>query len=109
MKLEIEFHFKFEIMQMKNNEADQIETWESSASTLLENVKATGLTVEIFKTDVHNEQVANQLIKDLHQLFPAFKINFDLHDCDKILRIAGEENITDSVTDFITSKGYICQ
>ena len=46
--------------------------------------------VEIFKTNVHDILHAEQIIDLLNHHFPAFMINFDLHDCDKILRVKGE-------------------
>lgn len=94
---------------MINSESSQLESFEESGLIGFNFLKPPVFTVEIFKTDVQNEIQANQLIKDLYHLFPTFKMNFDLLDCDKILRIAGEAIITDSITDFITSKGYICQ
>jgi hypothetical protein len=43
-------------------------------------------TVEVFKTNVGNQRTANHL-KLLLERLPACKINFDLEDCDNILRI----------------------
>ena len=43
--------------------------------------------VEVFKTNVSNQHLANRIITDLNQLYPNYRINFDLEDCDKILRI----------------------
>ena len=43
--------------------------------------------VEIFKTDVSTISDANFIIKELRRHFPSFRINFDLNDCDKILRL----------------------
>ena len=43
--------------------------------------------VEVFKTDVNNIQVANRVLDTLHRAFPGYKANFDLQDCDRILRI----------------------
>ena len=46
--------------------------------------------VEIFKTNVDDHSQAQQIIALLKHHFPAFFINFDLHDCDKIPRVKGE-------------------
>lgn len=43
--------------------------------------------VEIFKTNVQEEKEANKVVRKLLEQFPNNKINFDLEDCDKILRI----------------------
>jgi hypothetical protein len=47
-----------------------------------------GIVVEVFKTNVHSAQQAGQIIRQLQQILPEARINFDLEDCDKILRIA---------------------
>jgi len=49
--------------------------------------------VEIFKTDVSTISDANSIIKKLRMHFPSFRINFDLNDCDKILRLEAKSDI----------------
>lgn len=49
--------------------------------------------VEIFKTDIQSKQVAADLLNSLQLAFPNYKMNVDLEDCDKILRI--ESNTID--------------
>lgn len=44
-------------------------------------------TVEIFKTNITQTSVANDVVESLLRVFPECKINFDLQDCDNILRI----------------------
>lgn len=46
--------------------------------------------VEVFKTDVNNQEDAAQVISALQVILPSAKINFDLEDCDKILRIENQ-------------------
>lgn len=43
--------------------------------------------VEIFKTDVSSELIGEIILSKLKNNFPAYKVNFDLDDCDKILRV----------------------
>jgi len=50
--------------------------------------------IEVFKTNVTNEAHARMLVNMIHQSFAGYKANFDLQDCDKILRIV---NTTGSV------------
>jgi hypothetical protein len=52
-----------------------------------EEVQKEQILVEVFKTDVDSEQVAVKIITDLQRIFPSYRINFDLDDCDKILRV----------------------
>lgn len=44
--------------------------------------------VEVFKTNVEDPGLADLLISHIHQTFPDYQANFDLEDCDKILRVA---------------------
>lgn len=48
--------------------------------------------IEVFKTNVKDEVQSRVLINLLHKTFPGFKANFDLDDCDKILRVCGIAN-----------------
>jgi hypothetical protein len=65
--------------------------------------------VEIFKTNIEDNSIAENLIRDLNSHFPHSKINFDLDDCDKILRIESEIVIPEAVAEIVTCKGFICE
>lgn len=43
--------------------------------------------IEVFKTDITDREKANQLIEQIHKTFVSYKANFDLDDCDKVLRV----------------------
>lgn len=43
--------------------------------------------VEVFKTNVKDMDEANLLLSLIHRNFKEFQANFDLDDCDKILRV----------------------
>jgi len=43
--------------------------------------------VEVFKTSVQDQDVATKLIDLIHKTFIGYKANFDLQDCDNILRV----------------------
>jgi len=43
--------------------------------------------VEVFKTNVRDPDTANMLMDEIHKTFVDYKANFDLEDCDKILRV----------------------
>lgn len=43
--------------------------------------------VEVFKTNVNNPCYANMLIYRIQQAFAGYVVNFDLEDCDRILRV----------------------
>ncbi len=42
--------------------------------------------VEIFRTNVNNRRLADRVLKTLRANLPAYLFNFDLDDCDRILR-----------------------
>ena len=48
--------------------------------------------VKVFKTDVQDQQVARLILLFLQQSFSHCTINFDLDDCDKILRIESQQD-----------------
>ena len=64
--------------------------------------------VEIFKTNVDDHSQAKQIITLLNHHFPAFMINFDLHDCDKILRVKGESIPVDEIVTIVSKNGFHC-
>ena len=45
--------------------------------------------VEVFKTDVNDHDHARMLVDRIHKAFKHCRANFDLEDCDKILRVKG--------------------
>lgn len=65
--------------------------------------------VEVFKTNVNDADQASSVKMTLLNAFPTSKINFDLQDCDKILRIEGKCIHQETVMDIVTSRGYICE
>lgn len=50
--------------------------------------------IEIFATSVETEEQAVIVLKHLQLAYPTYKINFDLEDCDNILRV---ENFNDKL------------
>jgi len=65
--------------------------------------------VEIFKTNVDDHSQAQQVIALLKHHFPAFFINFDLHDCDKILRVKGESIPINEIEGLVSANGFQCR
>jgi hypothetical protein len=64
--------------------------------------------VEVFKTDVH-EQKQVALLNALSARFPMLKINFDLEDCDRILRVEGADISTDKIMGLLHIHGHMCE
>lgn len=65
--------------------------------------------VEIFKTNVHATSTAEKIIAILNQHFPGFRINFDLEDCDRILRIEGYALEIQKIKSIVNEKGFLCE
>lgn len=62
--------------------------------------------VEVFKTDVQNKRQCRMLLSVLNAQFSFCKINFDLSDCDRILRVEGENIPVHQVIGYLHSKGF---
>lgn len=65
--------------------------------------------VEVFKTDIESESFAKEVLQALHVIAPAATINFDLTDCDHILRVESEEDLTNHILNFSKKSGFFCQ
>ena len=51
------------------------------------------MKVEVFKTNVDDPERAKWLMDQIERNFTNCKANFDLDDCDRILRVVFEGNI----------------
>ena len=64
--------------------------------------------IEVFKTNVEETCHAKNVIDLLLQHFPGSKINFDLHDCDKVLRVEGDNFEIEKVIGLVAESGFDC-
>jgi hypothetical protein len=65
--------------------------------------------VEVFKTNIVDENTAKAVLNDLVILLPNAYINFDLEDCDKILRIENCSIRLDLVVSILNKNGFYCE
>lgn len=65
--------------------------------------------VEVFKTNIQTGRQATVILQKLVQLFPKCRINFDLTDCDKILRVEGKINSPEKIIEVVTTNGFQCE
>lgn len=65
--------------------------------------------IEIFKTNVESKSQATVLVTALSQLFPHCRVNFDLDDCDRILRLEGESFCVPTTIGLLNEMGYRCE
>ncbi|WP_426583544.1 hypothetical protein [Mucilaginibacter sp. R-33] len=67
------------------------------------------LMVEVFKTNVEDPAQAAKLVGLLQKRITNSSVNFDLEDCDKVLRIEGPDVSPQSVVGILKDYGYKCQ
>lgn len=62
--------------------------------------------IEVLKTDVNNKATAHRLVELIHYQFPDHRVNFDLHDCDRILRIQSTEPRWEDIIELLQKEGH---
>lgn len=62
--------------------------------------------VEVFKTDVNEAEHARILLHEINTRFTNYEVNFDLEDCDRILRVKSPAGIIESIELIALLKGY---
>lgn len=64
--------------------------------------------IEVFKTDVTCSSHAGVLVDIIHDTFPQYRANFDLQDCDRILRVTSSDGPvhTEALVRLLDSYGY---
>jgi hypothetical protein len=65
--------------------------------------------VEVFKTNVRKKAQSKMLLCALSEVFPSSKINFDLSDCDKVLRVEGEDIEAMRIMVLVNEHGFACE
>jgi hypothetical protein len=64
--------------------------------------------IEVFTTNVDDRRHASMLVDLIHRSFIGYKANFDLEDCDKILRVKCATGPVDSslLIDLLKDVGF---
>jgi len=65
--------------------------------------------VEVFKTNIQKKAQSKMLLCMLYKAFPSFKINFDLSDCDKVLRVKGDNVEALRIMILVKEYGFSCE
>jgi len=66
--------------------------------------------IEVFKTNVQEKKQVNKLLDEIHRTFPMYKANFDLEDCDKILRVYSSGFIQSSfIIELVKNNGFYAE
>ncbi len=64
--------------------------------------------ITVFRTNVQKAVEAKKLVSYLQQHFPGSKINIDLKDCDKVLRVEGENFKEVKIMMLVRETGFSC-
>ncbi len=62
--------------------------------------------VEVFKTNVEQLEQTQWLINQIIYHIPDGVVNFDLEDCDKILRVEAESISDRTIIDLLNKNGF---
>ena len=65
--------------------------------------------VTVFRTSVTKKRLAESLKKEILPYSNVMNCNFDLMDCDNILRIESNANISEKVIALLNEKGFLCE
>jgi hypothetical protein len=65
--------------------------------------------IYVFKTSVRTKTQVKKLKPQINELLPPEKWNFDLADCDRILRIDIEESMALKIAGVLTNNGFNCE
>ena len=63
----------------------------------------------VFKTSVKTKTQARKLKPYIDEILPAAIWNFDLEDCDRILRVDSDENIVLKITGLLADHQFSCE
>lgn len=67
------------------------------------------MAVEVFKTDVGCPEQSASLVQQIRAQYPDLKINFDLEDCDRILRVEGVVVSIACIIRTLNAQGFNCE
>ena len=65
--------------------------------------------IYVFKTSIKSKMQVKKLEPHINKIMPGAKWNFDLDDCDRILRIDSAENIVLKITGLLNVHKFYCK
>ena len=65
--------------------------------------------IEVFKTNVRKKSQSERVLSVLFEEFPSCKINFDLSDRDKVLRVEGDNMEALRIMVLVKEYGFECE
>jgi hypothetical protein len=75
------------------------------------NIPEPDIMVEVFKTNVAESDHAKMLVAQIHRAFTHYSANFDLDDCDRILRVQSTSGyvMAGPVIDLLRDLGFYAE
>lgn len=67
------------------------------------------MIVSIYKTDVNTKSKVRKVKPLLNSVLLGSKWNFDLEDCDKILRVESKNNCSEAIINALHKIGIYCE
>lgn len=64
--------------------------------------------VLVFKTNIGERGIADSLIQRISSIYPKALINFDLEDCDRVLRVEGNGINANAIIKTLQELGFEC-
>lgn len=65
--------------------------------------------VKIFRTNIRHRSTAKKVKDSLLRAYPDHRINFDLEDCDQILRLEGQMSSSEEIIQHLQKLGHLCE
>jgi len=71
--------------------------------------KSVSIIIEVFKTNIESIDDASRIKSILLKLLKAERVDFDLEDCDKVLRVEGKNFAAEEVICALNISGFECE
>lgn len=65
--------------------------------------------ISVFKTNVSSDADAKTVLNQIQLTYPTMIVNFDFEDCDKILRLEGQNYQEDDIVSVLNKLGFSCE
>lgn len=65
--------------------------------------------IYVFKTSVESKRQVENLKPHIEKILSSAHWNFDLEDCDRILRVDSDKNIVLEITDVLSAHQFYCK
>ncbi len=64
---------------------------------------------EVFKTNIEDSNLADQIATSFKSVFPNVHVNFDLSDSDRIFRVENHPDHISKLEELIKNTGHHCE